>query len=69
MTYFNGNPYRERITAVAHDECLPEDQIDTVTLTRFDGSTYTHSQQKQPWHWAPIWGRPDPCEYCGRAVR
>jgi hypothetical protein len=65
MTYFNGNPYHGEITEVAHDDCLPEDQIDTVTMSNGD----VHRQQKLPWHWSPIYGKPLPCKYCGEAVR
>lgn len=69
MTYYNGNAYRDTITEWAHDDCLPADQLKTVTLTRFDGTTYTHTHQVAPWHWAPIWGKPQPCKYCGKPVR
>jgi hypothetical protein len=65
MTYFNGNPYRDPITEWAHDDCLPADQL--VTATMSNGDQHTH--QIEPWHWSPVYGRPEPCKYCGKPVR
>lgn len=64
----------------AHDECLPEDQF-TVTMLIVNGTAHInpetgftewdkepHRHQNWPWHWAPVWGSPKPCHYCGKPV-
>lgn len=68
MTYFNGNPYlsdREPVTEFAHDDCLPDDLFTVHVFANGD----TLRQQVKPWRWAPAWGRPMPCKYCGENVR
>lgn len=64
MTYFNGNPYADEITKWAHNDCLPADQFEEMPL----GGGETHRVQIHPWHWAPIWGAPMPCNYCNGRV-
>lgn len=78
MTYYNANVYVESPTEFAHDDCLPDDQFDTVMLDDFttgrnDPVTgyrvydrVPHRQQKSPWNWAPIYGVPHTCKYCGK---
>lgn len=36
---------------VAHEDCMPEDQFETIGP---EGHQIRH--QKQPWYWAPIYG-------------
>ena len=65
MTYYNANVYVASPTEFAHDDCLPEDQFTYHTMR--DG--YVHKHQIAPWNWAPFYGRPEPCKYCGKPVK
>lgn len=65
VTYYNANVYRDEPTQFAHDECLPDSEFKTTTLSNGD----VHRQQRSPWNWAPVYGAPEPCSYCGRPVK
>jgi len=65
MTYYTRFPEPRK---VAHDDCLPDEQFDTIELS----GGHEHRHQKAPWCWAPIYTmEPDKftCHYCGEAVR
>lgn len=65
----------------AHDDCLPGSEFTTVMLDDFTaGRTdpvtgcrvydqVPHRHQREPWHWSPVWGAPEPCYVCGRPVK
>jgi hypothetical protein len=81
VTYYDANVYVATPDKFAHDECLPDDQFDTVMIDDFttgynDPVTgyrkyqqVPHRHQKEPWNWSPIYGAPKPCAYCGKPVR
>ena len=60
MAYANGNPYRESITDVRHDGCVPRDHL----YAQVDGV----ERRVGPWHWTPRWGRLVPCGACDKPV-
>lgn len=70
MTYVNGNVYAGPTASAlldrfAHDDCLPADQLETVTM----GNGDVHVSQRWPWHWHPLYGAPEPCYVCGQPVK
>ena len=73
MTYYRGNVYTDPSTAgFAHDECLPDDEFDPIIINGQTTDEYGEPhgrQQKSPWNWSPVYGAPEPCDYCGKPVR
>jgi hypothetical protein len=70
MTYLNGDVYAGPTASApldkyAHDDCLPADQLETVTM----GNGDSHVAQRWPWHWHPSpTGFTNPCYVCGKPV-
>ena len=47
---------------------LVPDHVDPVTGYRVYDKV-PHRHQREPWHWWPVYGAPEPCYVCGLPVR